>query len=421
MSIRLNGATSGSIEIDVPAVAGTDTAITIPATTGGEFIVSDSAGDVNIDSGTLYVDAGNDRVGIGTTSPSVLVDCEGNSSSEVALHLNNVEASGANTILTSTGSTYSYADVGSGTSWLTTGGTKVAVGPYTAGSLQFINGDEKARIDSSGRFGIGTSSPDRKLHVAGDWIRVDDGYGLDTSGGTEKVKLDNGYIALTTASTERMRITSAGFAKHKSTGSYGSTSGTYHEFNSGTSGSAICQFFHRSSNNPYGLIIKFTDSAPDNNSVYFINCVDSTNTVRFKVWSDGDCDNHDNSYGSTSDEKLKQDIVDATSQLDDIKDLRIRKFKFKSDVEAYGDEAKTLIGVVAQEAETVSPGLIKNNPDLDDEGNDLGTVTKSVRYSVLYMKAVKALQEAMERIETLETQNASFEARLAALEGGTTE
>jgi hypothetical protein len=32
------------------------------------------------------------------------------------------------------------------------------------------------------------------------------------------------------------------------------------------------------------------------------------------------------------------------------------------------------------------------------------------------MKAVKALQEAMDRIETLEVQNAAFEARLAALE-----
>ena len=38
----------------------------------------------------------------------------------------------------------------------------------------------------------------------------------------------------------------------------------------------------------------------------------------------------------------------------------------------------------------------------DEDGNDLGTVTKSVNYSVLYMKAVKALQEAMERIEILE-------------------
>jgi len=35
------------------------------------------------------------------------------------------------------------------------------------------------------------------------------------------------------------------------------------------------------------------------------------------------------------------------------------------------------------------------------------------------MKAVKALQEAMERIETLEAQHAQLDARLTALEGGT--
>ena len=35
--------------------------------------------------------------------------------------------------------------------------------------------------------------------------------------------------------------------------------------------------------------------------------------------------------------------------------------------------------------------------------------TKSVKYSVLYMKAVKALQEAMTRIETLETKVAALE------------
>src|SRR5210317_284765 len=64
MGLKLNGATSGSIEIDVPAVAGTDTAITIPATTGGEFIVSDSSG--NIDLGPLDINgsAADDSVNI---------------------------------------------------------------------------------------------------------------------------------------------------------------------------------------------------------------------------------------------------------------------------------------------------------------------------------------------------------------------
>ena len=50
MSIRLNGATSGSIEIDVPADVGSDLSIELPSTGGGQFIVSDSAGDVNIGS-----------------------------------------------------------------------------------------------------------------------------------------------------------------------------------------------------------------------------------------------------------------------------------------------------------------------------------------------------------------------------------
>ncbi len=34
---------------------------------------------------------------------------------------------------------------------------------------------------------------------------------------------------------------------------------------------------------------------------------------------------------------------------------------------------------------------------------------KSVKYSVLYMKAIKALQEAMEKIETLETKVKALE------------
>ena len=58
--------------------------------------------------------------------------------------------------------------------------------------------------------GINETSPDRKLHVGGSFIRVDDGYGLDTSGATERVTLDNGFITLTTNSNERVRLTSTG-------------------------------------------------------------------------------------------------------------------------------------------------------------------------------------------------------------------
>ena len=95
--------------------------------------------------------------------------------------------------------------------------------------------------------------------------------------------------------------------------------------------------------------------------------------------------------------KLKQDIVDANSQWNDIKEVRVRKYRFKN-----SPNSPLQIGVVAQEIETVSPGLVDESADYDQEGNKLETTTKSVKYSILYMKAVKALQEAMERIETLE-------------------
>jgi hypothetical protein len=129
-----------------------------------------------------------------------------------------------------------------------------------------------------------------------------------------------------------------------------------------------------------------------------------TGTTSFRVWSNGNVENTNNSYGAISDIKLKENIVDANSQWDDLKALQVRNYNFKE------GQTHTQIGLIAQEAELVSPGLVSESPDRDEDGNEVGTVTKSVNYSVLYMKAVKALQEAMERIEVLE-------AKVNALEG----
>ena len=114
------------------------------------------------------------------------------------------------------------------------------------------------------------------------------------------------------------------------------------------------------------------------------------------VYSNGNLVNTNNSYGAISDIKLKENIVDANSQWADLKALKVRNYNFKE------GQTHTQIGLVAQEVELVSPGLVSESPDRDEDGNDLGTVTKSINYSVLYIKAVKALQEAMERIEILE-------------------
>ena len=121
-------------------------------------------------------------------------------------------------------------------------------------------------------------------------------------------------------------------------------------------------------------------------------------TLSFTVWSNGNVENLNNSYGQVSDETLKQDIVDASSQWNDIKNITVRKFRFKDN-----PTGELQIGVVAQEVEKVSSGLVY-------ETGDVGEEVKAVKYSVLYMKAIKALQEAITKIEVLETKVAALEA-----------
>jgi hypothetical protein len=135
-----------------------------------------------------------------------------------------------------------------------------------------------------------------------------------------------------------------------------------------------------------------------NTNKEFITCRDTSSNLKFYIHHSGAVYNSGGSYGNISDVSLKENIVDANSQWNDIKNIKIRNFNF---TEASGYETHTQIGCVAQEVETVSPKLV------DSSGKD---GIKSVASSVLYMKAVKALQESMARIETLE-------AKVAALEG----
>ena len=135
-------------------------------------------------------------------------------------------------------------------------------------------------------------------------------------------------------------------------------------------------------------------------SIDYIQCRANSNSLHLVIEGDGDVKNQHNSYGQVSDIKLKENIVDANSQWNDIKSIKVRNFSFK---ESSGLSTHTQIGVIAQELETSSPNLVYESIDRDPvTGEDLGTTTKNVKYSILYMKSVKALQEAMARIETLE-------------------
>ena len=147
-------------------------------------------------------------------------------------------------------------------------------------------------------------------------------------------------------------------------------------------------------------------NANNTSSYHFIATIEGTGD-RFYLYGNGNVANSNNSYGGISDIKLKENITDASSQWDDIKAVQVKKYSWIADDLDVADQ----IGVIAQDLEASGmSGLVSNTDDKDEDGEFTGTVTKSVKYSVLYMKAIKALQESMDRIETLEAKVAALEA-----------
>ena len=172
-----------------------------------------------------------------------------------------------------------------------------------------------------------------------------------------------------------------------------------------SSTNAVTAFIRTENNSDYSAsVLNVQGDRTTTNNTYNLANFTNAGTAKCVITDGGDLKNANNSYGAISDEKLKQDIVDASSQWDDIKAVRFRKFKFKDMV-----EDGFMLGVIAQELEKTSPNLVDETIDRDVDGKDLGTTTKSVKNSILQMKGLVALQEAMKRIEELEAKVAELE------------
>ena len=314
-----------------------------------------------------------------------------------------------------------FGSSASGTSNTTNPGLKAAIETYTntnvtnaadtGGYLRFFNKpdngnlSETLRIDSSGQFALGRTS-----QITGN--------GNQSTSVFEQLSDNNYPLALHSAQTNNRGLMI--FYATTGIGNAGDpfivcTDNTSNKFVVNSSGSATFATYNDSSASGFGVNINVNANAGDVRTQCQSTASQYTqmygayfgSTRSFHVLANGNVQNLNNSYSQISDVKLKENIVDANSQWNDVKSVQVRNFNFKSET---GISTHTQIGVVAQEIEAVSPGLVYETPDLNDEGEDLGTVTKAVSYSVLYMKSVKALQEAMTRIETLE-------AKVAALEG----
>jgi hypothetical protein len=336
----------------------------------------------------MYITAGG-NVGIGTASPGNTLHLSGTNGVGIRIESTSNSISAYSTLESSGGLQANIS--GSGFfSWVTGGG-------------------EKVRIDSSGRLLVGTSSTSSVS------LLLVQGNSSSSTGGAV-VSLQRGATSPTSGSLlGEIRFgdsssNNGAYITGEADGAWtsGSSQPTRLTFFTAAAGSSSPTERMRISQNGQFSVFKdsgsshFTFRCADtaSSSAAFVLTQGATNntngTNAFIIAFNGNATNTNNSYGAISDIKLKENIVDANSQWDDLKALQVRKYNFKE------GQTHTQIGLVAQEVELVSPGLVSESPDRDEDGNDLGTVTKSVNYSVLYMKAVKALQEAMERIETLE-------------------
>ena len=186
------------------------------------------------------------------------------------------------------------------------------------------------------------------------------------------------------------------------------------------------RIIHSDADNPRGIVIAYTGGSPDSAGAdKFISCSD-TGAERFHVDAAGDI--LADGVANASDERLKENIADATAKWNDIKALKVRNFTWKA--EHHPNRTHKHIGFIAQEFETVFPALVKERnlhpdptyveADKDADGNlpegkEIGDAKNTKNMKTIHTTAMipmltKALQEAMAKIEDLE-------ARVTTLEG----
>lgn len=265
-------------------------------------------------------------------------------------------------------------------------------------------------IDANEHVGIGTTNPSETLTVFGT-IQVE-----RSTAGIFKLKRDDTVTASGNGLGEIHAVTNHGgtdYIASKIRFEVGDTNGASGEITLETSGSERMRIDSNGNlligaTSPVSLGVLEVTSPESKRAHEFYkqtaiassavgawrSDVGSTANIIARVMADGDLQNATNSYGGISDERFKSNIVDANPQLDDIMAVQVRSYTLDS-------TGATHIGVVAQELEAAGmSGLVKE----DEDG------IKSVKYSILYMKAIKAIQEQQAMIEELKVKVAALEA-----------
>jgi hypothetical protein len=312
-----------------------------------------------------------------------------------------------------------------------------------ADTIAFTEGGAEAmRIDSSGNVGIKTTTPATELDISTGAITggvkryitltslnlssAEIGYadigvtfnqltaGIE-SGGMNFRCMNDGTIRdrylfgggagdvhawFTGADTERMRIDTSGSVFIGTTSALQSTEKLAILDSAGNA----CLLAKQTSG-AGGWVHKVWNSATSGNNQFIEFLTETSITARGSI----DYNRAGNAvrYNTTSDQRIKKNIVDAPSAIDLINSVKIRSFDWK-ETGFHVD-----YGVIAQELNEVAPDAVSIGEDDED-----GTIKRlwGVDTSVLVPALVKTVQEQQAIIEQLKATTTSQQTKIDALE-----
>jgi hypothetical protein len=178
--------------------------------TAGSVVFAGASGVYSQDNANFFWDNTNDRLGIGTATPSQKLQVSGSSTSPIAISINNNDPG------LSAGAKVSFAYSGAETGYVINQFDGVDFfNAYRAnrGHYFLIGATEAMRVAADGNVGIGTSSPTSKLFVEGTIQARSGSTGVSFygDGGAGYINGIGAFpLIFNTNGAERMRITSGG-------------------------------------------------------------------------------------------------------------------------------------------------------------------------------------------------------------------
>ena len=321
--------------------------------------------------------------------------------------------------------------VNSGGGGLNIGYNSTSVNYYDADTQIFRNGSfaEKVRIDSSGRVGIGTTSPSsyysKSLVVSAaneDGITIVAANGATTyanylmfadgTTGNEAYRgwlgydhnsdsfniASHGFLRIYSGATtqEAMRIDGSGIVligtTSTSIGTLGTTNALGVAGNSGSTTPLVVFAETDATVENDSCILELSYSADTSFSAYYALFSDSGGTQGSISGTGAGTV----SYNTSSDERIKENIVDTSSQLDKVKQIQVRDFN-------YIGKDTTTTGMIAQELNTIIPNVVVEG------GDDATKHPWGIDYGKLTPYLIKAIQEQQTIIEDLKTRIETLE------------